>query len=71
MLTNLKSGLVHADLSSKFGKCHQGGCAINSGLNPYQVEYSLKSVSLDGCAMSYSPSSSVSFLHMDTLQIGG
>lgn len=35
MLLYLKCGPVHADLSSKFGKCHQRGCAINSGLNPY------------------------------------
>lgn len=49
MLPYLKSGLARADLSSKFGKCHQGDCAINSGLKPYQVEYRLKSVSLD-CA---------------------
>lgn len=49
MLLYLKSGLVHAYLSSKFGKCYQGGRAINSGLNPCHVEYRLKSVSLD-CA---------------------
>lgn len=49
MLLYLKSGFVLAYLSSKFGKCYQGGQAINSGLDPYHVEYRLKSISLD-CA---------------------
>jgi len=48
MLPYLKFSLAHDDLSSKFGKCHQGGHAINSGLNPCQVEYRLISLCLDG-----------------------
>lgn len=67
MLANLKSSLVHADLSSKFGRCHQGGHALNWNLNPpirHNTGFSLDCAWADVYESEYN----LLFLHLNTLQ---